>query len=155
MCCNTGGLCEYLCCFLWLIRHFVMDQNRLTEYFGLCVAFAMRAIGERVVRLSGPFCFRTDTLGLGFSTPLKHLQETRILTNRHRKITPHHGQAFRYDSRRLRAADVRSMEAQIQTNSCTFTDQSIADLKTNPLFTTPPAGPRRKAISCEASPRVC
>ena len=73
MCYNTGGLCEYLCCFLWLIRHFVMDQNRLTEYFGLCVAFAMRAIGERVVRLSGPFCFRLDVLGLGFPTPLKHL----------------------------------------------------------------------------------
>jgi hypothetical protein len=47
VCCNTGGLCEYLCCFLWLIRHFVMDQNRLTEYFGLCVAFAMRACGWR------------------------------------------------------------------------------------------------------------
>jgi hypothetical protein len=50
-------MARYLCCYLWLIRHFVMDQNRLNEYFGLCVAFAMRAIRRASGSAFGSFSF--------------------------------------------------------------------------------------------------
>jgi hypothetical protein len=68
------GLHEYLCCFLlWLIRHFVMDQNQLTEYSGLCVAFAMRAIVEFGIR---DLLISADMLGLELSTPINKLTPT-------------------------------------------------------------------------------
>jgi hypothetical protein len=42
-----------------------MDQYRLTEYFGLCVAFAVRAIRRVSGSASGFFSFPHNIPGIG------------------------------------------------------------------------------------------